>query len=109
MNNENNKLKQKIDLLLKKKRQSDELDKYLDLYRKLDEYIESKPTILDSLKVAIAPIDLPIYHSINFRRLDIPNRQIQINVNCSELLLALRDFYARQILDLTEGENSPQQ
>jgi hypothetical protein len=110
MNNENNELKQKIDLLLKEKNRSEMLDRYLDLYEKLNKHAETVPTIWDKLKAMATPKpDGQLTHlTITFGKIDIRDCCTTVRVNTDELLFALRDYYARQILDLTEGENSPQ-
>jgi hypothetical protein len=96
--------KAKIEFLLKKQKQSDKLERYLDLYGKIDDFVEKKSTIMDKLRVAFNPVNLPKYHEINYSRTDIPGCNLKIKALCGEVLHALREHYERKILELAEGE-----
>jgi hypothetical protein len=96
----------RIEFLLEKKRKNEELERFIDLYEKLDAFIEAEPAVLDKIGTAIDPGESETDFCIHFYRTDIPDRRVRlkIKVDCSETARALRDYYERQIIGLTENE-----
>jgi hypothetical protein len=98
--------KEKINILLKKKQANDELNRILDLHKKIEEFLELKPIVLDRCKaVLFGDRNLCATQNINYFKKDFPGSGINIQVKCDELLFALRDFYERRIIALAEGES----
>jgi hypothetical protein len=97
--------KAKIESLLKEKSKCEELERCLDLYQKIDRQIESEPTFLDKLKLAINPLkEESEYQEIDYKRTDIPGCELRIKIKCDEVLEALRDYYGKKIIELTEND-----
>jgi hypothetical protein len=97
-----------ITRLLEAKDKRDELERLLTLYSKIDNFIESSPTIWDKFnqKLHSSPKEEgdKLHHELNFSRVDIPGCDIKITVLCDEILLSLRDWYERKILELAEQQ-----
>ena len=98
------KVKEKIAILLKRKRNNDELERCLDLYGKIDEFIEDNPSVFDKIRTAIKPHTGPKTILLSARRSDMINREIDIEVGYKELMCALRDYYEWKIYELTKDE-----
>jgi hypothetical protein len=97
--------KAKIESLLREKSKCEELERCLELYRRIDDFLEKEPTVLDKLKTAVNPIERTSNEEyIDYFRTDIPECHLKITVCCTELLNALRDYYEKKILLLTEEE-----
>jgi hypothetical protein len=97
-------MNRKINSLIGEKLKDKELNRLLNLYKKLDDYIEAKPTPLDKLRASMSPPEAPVRVQIHYRRRDIPGRDIKITVSCMEILIALRDYCEHEIIKLTESD-----
>jgi hypothetical protein len=97
-----------ISRLLEAKDKRDELERLLTLYKKVDDFIEATPTIWDKFNQKLNPSpkeeEDKLYHDLNFSRVDIPDCDLKITVPCDEILLSLRDYYERKIIELTEQQ-----
>jgi hypothetical protein len=98
--------REKIDVLIKKKYRNDHLDRYLYLYKQINGFIEEKATLYEGLKNLIDPDgNKSDVQTFCYERRDIPDCRITIEVKGNEVLLALRDYYVKEILALTENDN----
>jgi hypothetical protein len=98
-------MNKRIELLLKKKEGSNELDRFLELYRKLDDFLGKKPTAEDEIKLAAAPVKIVPKYPISFIRGDIYDLRLNIVSTCEEIAFALRDYYEKKIIELTEADS----
>jgi hypothetical protein len=98
--------KEKLDLLLKRKVNNDGLNRCLDLYKKIDDFIEAKPTLLDEITSVIRPQNaLTDIQLFDYKRTDIPGCDLHIETGCDEVVFALRDWYRKKALELAEQSN----
>jgi hypothetical protein len=98
-------MNEKIKPLLKKKDRDGELERYLCLYEKIDDFIEEEPTVLDRIKTMIKPQETSALQSFYYVRNGMPDCEISITVYCSEVMHALRDYYERKIIELAEDKS----
>jgi hypothetical protein len=96
---------QKIETLLSKREIDKKLAYYLDKYKEINDFLNIKPTLISRLAKMINkrhPLssDYPIYVIKDF------DYSIQLNttVDCTELLIALCEYYEKRIIEISQQE-----
>jgi hypothetical protein len=92
--------KEEIKSLLNEWEQNDELKRCLDLYERIGNFLEKKPTGLDKIKTAIKPVEGSPDFRITYKKREIPDCNLEITVKHYEVLVALRDYYGEKIIEL---------
>jgi hypothetical protein len=91
--------KEKIELMLKEKRRCEELERCLGLYELINSHLEKKLTNQSAVLIDFGDGNIT-EHFI----LGTPNSEIEFKIMNIEFLSALRDWYGKKIIELTEND-----
>ena len=100
-------LDEKIENLLKEKRAKDELDYYLEKYKAINDFLNIKLSRKQRIKEQLAKkvgVTGETTYPIDMNKTLDASIQLHIEVECKDVLIALRDYYKSKIAEYIGGD-----